>query len=94
MTTKFLRPPKSVFDYVRNSGETRITWQPKMGVRSATVIARFNGANPGFVLIGRSMKEVEIREDNALKIVLIGWIVTILASFAAVLFALKLTSKT
>lgn len=86
-------PPKSVFDYVRTSGETRITWQPKTGVRSATIIARYNGVNPGFILVGRSMREIEIRADNTLKIVILGWIVTTAASFITVLLSLKLTSK-
>lgn len=86
-------PPKSIFDYVRNNKETRITWQPKQGVRSATVITRYNGVSQGFVLVGRSLREVEKREDNLLSIVSMAWAVTTIASFLTVLTSLKLTSK-
>ena len=86
-------PPKSIFNHVRNSEETRITWQPKQDVRSAIVITRYNGINPGFVLVGRSIKEIEIREDNALKITALGWIVIMITSFITILLSLKFTSK-
>jgi hypothetical protein len=69
--------PPGVFDYVRQHGEDRITWQPQPGVRSAVVVTQFQGPNPGFVLAGRSLREVEIREDNILHIVEIGWLTTV-----------------
>jgi len=93
LDNKIPTPPKSVFDSVKKYGETRITWQPKIGVRSATVITRFTGAKPGFILAGRSIREVEIREDNALKITFLGWIVTMAAGFITVFLSLKLASK-
>ncbi len=55
--------PAGVFDYVREHGEDRFTWQPKEGVRSAAVVSRYTGERPGFVLAGRSLREVEKRED-------------------------------
>lgn len=54
-------PPGGVFDYVRQHGEERVTWQPRRGVRIAAVIERVNGHQPGFVLAGRNMREVESR---------------------------------
>ena len=75
--------PKGVLDGVRRSGQTRITWQPKPGVRGAIVVRKFGGSKPGFVLIGRSLREVEKRVDLLLKQVLIGWFVILLATFAA-----------
>ena len=57
--------PAGVFDYVRTHGEDRITWQPQPGVRSAAILVRVaSGSIPGFVLAGRSLREVEIREDK------------------------------
>lgn len=53
--------PPGVFAYTREHGENRVTWQPEPGVRGATVMARYEGANPGFVLVGRSLREVEKR---------------------------------
>ncbi len=66
--------PSSVFDGVRKNGEDRFTWQPQLGVRSAVVVTQFRGPHPGFVLAGRSLREVEIREDHILWIVMAGWI--------------------
>jgi hypothetical protein len=55
-------PPLGVFDYVRQHGEERVTWQPERGVRIASVIIRTRGPIPGYVLAGRSLREVEKRE--------------------------------
>jgi hypothetical protein len=80
--------PSGVFDYARQHGETRVTWQPQKGVRSAIVVHRVqnaSGTNMGFVLVGRSLREVEVREDNLLKMVGLGWIVTLVIVFVAIL---------
>ena len=53
--------PSGVLDYTRQHGEDRVTWQPENGVRMATVVVRYD---QGFVLAGRSLREVEIRENN------------------------------
>jgi hypothetical protein len=53
--------PSGVLDYTRANGEDRITWQPAPGVRIAAVVTRFEGPKPGFVLAGRSLREVEKR---------------------------------
>jgi hypothetical protein len=55
-------PPPGVFDYVREHSEERVTWQPERGVRIASVIIRVNAPQDGFVLAGRSLREVEKRE--------------------------------
>lgn len=73
--------PSGVFDYVRQNGEDRITWQPQPGVRIAAVVTRFQGTHQGFVLVGRSLREVEIREDNLLHIDLLGWACLLIVSF-------------
>jgi hypothetical protein len=66
--------PSGVFDYVRQNNEDRFTWQPRPGVRSAVVVTQFKGTTSGFVLAGRSLREVEKREDNIMYIVLLGWV--------------------
>lgn len=53
--------PSGVFDSVRQGGEKRFTWQPEPGVRIAAVVVPYND---GFVLAGRSLREVEKREDQ------------------------------
>ena len=82
--------PSGVFDYVRQHGEDRITWSPQFGVRSAIVVIRFHGPNPGFVLAGRSLREVEIREDNILKIIFAGWITILVVTFLATALIFRL----
>lgn len=57
--------PGGVLDYVSTHGEDRITWQPESGVRIAAVVTNYTGATPGFVLAGRSLREVEKREAQA-----------------------------
>jgi hypothetical protein len=75
--------PTGVFAYVRQNGEDRITWQPQSGVRSAIVVTQFKGASSGFVLVGRSLREVEIREDNLEHLTLFGWLSILIVSFLA-----------
>ena len=82
--------PSGVFDYVRQHGEDRITWSPQSGVRSAIVVTQFHGPNPGFVLAGRSLREVEIREDNILKIIFAGWIAILVVTFLATALIFRL----
>lgn len=55
-------PPAGVFSYTKEFGEDRLTWQPEKFVRQAIVVIRYDGAQSGFVLSGRSLREVEIRE--------------------------------
>jgi hypothetical protein len=71
-------PPAGVFDNVRQHGEERVSWQPvpgrEHGVRIAAVIERVNGTQPGFVLAGRNMREVEAREAQVGQLALLTWI--------------------
>jgi hypothetical protein len=71
-------PPAGVFDNVRKNGEERLSWQPVLGrehgVRIAAVMERVNGPQPGFVLAGRNMREVEAREAQVGQLALLTWI--------------------
>jgi hypothetical protein len=78
--------PAGVLEYVRSHGEDRVTWQPEAGARIAAVVVRYTGSPPGFILAGRSLREVEAREDNALLAAGAAWIVTLGVSLAAVIF--------
>lgn len=55
--------PSGVLDYVRTHGEDRLSWAPEPGVRIAAVVTRYTGVQSGFVLAGRSLREVEKRVD-------------------------------
>ena len=67
-------PQAGVFEFVRRHGEERVTWQPERGVRMASVIVRYNGPHPGFVLAARSLREVERREAQTGQLAGIGWL--------------------
>ena len=71
-------PPAGIFNYVRQHGEDRFSWQPVLsrerGVRIAAVMQRVNGAHPGFVLAGRNMREVEAREEQVRQMAGLTWV--------------------
>jgi hypothetical protein len=67
-------PPSGVFDFVRSHGSENVTWQPRPGVRIASVIQRINGKTPGFILAGRSLRLVEEQESLLWRMVMGGWI--------------------
>jgi hypothetical protein len=76
--------PAGVLDYVRRQGEDRISWQPENGVGVAAVVTRFTGPAPGFVLAGRSLREVERREAEVQQIVLLAILAIWLGSLIVV----------
>ena len=73
--------PSGVFSHVQQYGEARFTWQPEPGVRSAVVVTPVTGSKPGFVLAGRSLREVEIREENLSHITALAWAAGIILMF-------------
>jgi hypothetical protein len=85
--------PPGVFDYVRQNDEDRFTWQPQSGVRSAVVVTQFKGPNPGFVLAGRSLREVEKREDDIMQILLLGLIAMLLVTLLATAITFRKAPK-
>lgn len=76
-------PPKGIFDFVRTHQKEWFTWEPKPGIRIAAVVTKYNGANPGFVLAGRSIREVEKRESWLMTQVGAVWMTTMVATFIA-----------
>lgn len=85
--------PAGVFNYVKNHKDVRFTWQPSAGVRSAVVVMKFGGSNPGVVLVGRSLREVENREARLTMQVAAVWLVTIFITFTVVAFFELVTSR-
>ena len=67
------QPPAGVLDFAATNQENVITWQPRQDVRMAMVYEKVNSPTVGFVAAGRSLKEVEIREANLVKMVAITW---------------------
>lgn len=77
--------PNEVFD-VSRSEQVRTIWQPQFGVRSAIVVSKYN---QGFVMAGRSLREVEKREQMLMIQVGVAWLMTMVA----VIIAKRLTAR-
>jgi len=78
--------PSGAFDYARLHKEDRLTWQPKTGIRIAAVVVYFGGADPGFVLAGRSLRDVEIRENQTEFMSGLAGIIALVLTFIVILF--------
>lgn len=71
-------PPSGVFDTTKKRGEYRVTWQPKKDVRIAAVITHYTSSSgSGYVLVGRSLKEIENRINGITLIALAGWLASL-----------------
>ncbi|HEY8679719.1 MAG TPA: hypothetical protein VIN01_01575 [Candidatus Dormibacteraeota bacterium] len=74
--------PTSVFDNAPAGGRRdEVTWQPRAGVRAASVVVGFNG---GWVVAGRSLRLVEEREDALGQLAIAGWLAALVATALAV----------
>jgi hypothetical protein len=65
--------PAGILDFVREHGQDRFTWRPVQGVRIAAVVQRVNGAHPGFVLAGRSLREEAARQSAVQEMAATAW---------------------
>lgn len=72
---KMIQLPAGVFDFTRSHGEHEVTWQPREGVRMAMVIVSSRASPVGFVAAGRSLEEVEVREQGLVMMIFLGWII-------------------
>lgn len=66
--------PAGVFASVRQGGEETLTWQPRPGVRIASVATRYRS---GFVVTGRSLRLVEARIDDLGRLAAAIWLLTL-----------------
>ncbi|CAN5141571.1 hypothetical protein BH11PAT3_BH11PAT3_2710 [soil metagenome] len=82
-------PPKGVFEYLRSKNENRFTWEPEAGIRNAVVMRRISGSRPGFILVGRSMREIETRL-NSLEFMIAGfWFAGMIITFLYSLYVTR-----
>jgi hypothetical protein len=77
-------PPHGVLDAARPGSPSAVTWQPRGGIRIATVTVAWKG---GFVLAGRSLSRVERLESNARLIAAAAWLAGLVALAGASLAA-------
>lgn len=69
-------PPEGTFDKAKKKGDNRFTWQPKDGVRVAAVLKAVD--DKGYVLAGRSLREVESRVHSLTLTIIISWAISVL----------------
>lgn len=63
--------PKSALDYLEKNGESRVTWQPKSGLRFATVAIKYDN---GYIVAARSLLETENLIGIIGKLVIAAWL--------------------
>ena len=80
-------PPSGVLASAAAGTPNMVTWQPRAGVRVATVTVRWKG---GTVFAGRSLREVERRVDLVLVLCGGAWAATVVALVVASLVAARL----
>lgn len=79
-----------ILNGARDTGESRVTWQPKKGQRFAVVVRYYAGQGEGYVIIGRSLREVENRINDLGNLVLMSWLATMAVSFGSVVIMNRL----
>ncbi|MBX4209554.1 hypothetical protein KW799_02605, partial [Candidatus Parcubacteria bacterium] len=88
---KALSLPQGVFAYADKVDEDRVTLEPEKGVRIASVIRKFDqtayGKGKGYVVSGKSLREVEDRIGKIGFLAALGWMISIIA------FAIKAALK-
>lgn len=85
--------PEGLANDAKNKGELRYTWQPQDGIREAVVINHFSDKISGYVLVGRSLKETEIRENSLMLEVLSAWIIAVISTFIINILYYKIVDK-
>jgi hypothetical protein len=77
----FAKPPLGIMTAAKGQEYNAVTWQPEKGVRLATV-AVDAGHGEYFVVSGRSLREVERREQLVLVFCTVGWVLAMLVLVA------------
>jgi hypothetical protein len=82
--------PRGIFSYLQKHGERRFTWTPAHGVRIAAIAIAVKGHGDGFVLVGRSLKEVKKREASLFWGFFAAWLTSLFVIVTASAFYRKL----
>jgi hypothetical protein len=59
--------PQSALDTAKKNNRSNITWSPKKDIRLATIVQRFNGDKPGYIVTGRSLKTFDAKVNSIAK---------------------------
>jgi hypothetical protein len=83
------KPPKGIFDAAKQTGQNRVTWEPKPGLRQALVVVPVKNGSEQFVAVGRSLREVERRENQIFQMTLVVWLIMLAVSLIGVVISDK-----
>jgi hypothetical protein len=67
--------PKGVLENAKQYIENAVTWQPTADVRLATVAEYTRMPDTAYVVVARSLQEVEIRESNLVTMIILSWMI-------------------
>lgn len=86
-------PPAGVFEALRRDGSKNVTWQPRPGVRLATVARRIDGPRPGFLVAGRSLRVTEEYENTLRGMAFAGWLAIVILLVGNAVLLNRATSR-
>lgn len=66
--------PAGALERARQEGEYTVTWQPTATARIASAIVYTGGRQGHYILAGRSLQEIEKRENALVKMVFMCWL--------------------
>jgi len=69
------RVSSELFEGLAKHDQIRLTWQPRKGIRQAIVITKFSGLRSGYIVVGRSLREVEDQMKILTVIISAAWFV-------------------
>lgn len=84
--------PSKVFDTVKAKGEYSFTWQPQSGIRIAAVVTSYkSGSSTGYILAGRSLKEVDLRINKLMQTTAVATALALLLSYLAAFWMARIS---
>jgi hypothetical protein len=86
-------PDKKVLETAKKNGRSLVTWEPEKGIRLATVITHFEGANKGYAIAARSLVEIDKRIQQQLYLTIGGYAVAMGLSFISILLLNQFKEK-
>ena len=86
-------PPSGVLDFARNNADDRITWQPASTTRIAAVVRHYSGKTTGFIVTGRSLREIEVREGQLTLMIAAAWVGLLVLTLIAVAYSFVVDKK-
>jgi hypothetical protein len=78
--------PAGMLAAAKDRGQLVETWQAAPGVREAVVVKYLSGAQSGYLVVGRSLKQTEILENQTLLMSEIAGIIALVLTFIVLLF--------